>query len=64
VSDLNADIAEGHLSTAVSHLAKIACRLERTLTFDPKRERFVSDPEADRHLTKEYRTPYVVPEAV
>ncbi len=62
--DLNADIEEGHLSTAVSHLAKIACHLGRTLSFDPKAERFVSDPEADKLLTKEYRPPYVVPEAM
>ena len=64
VSDLNADIEQGHLSTAVSHLAKIACRLGRTLNFDPAQERFVGDPEAEKLLTKEYRAPYVVPEQV
>jgi len=62
--DLTADIEEGHLSTAICHLAKIANQLGRTLQFDPKAERFVNDPEADRLLTKEYRAPYVVPEHV
>ncbi|MGQ9574317.1 MAG: Gfo/Idh/MocA family protein [Thermoguttaceae bacterium] len=62
--DLTADIEEGHLSTAICHLAKIACQLGRTLDFDPQKERFVGDPEADRLLTKQYRPPYVVPEIV
>jgi len=62
--DLNADIEQGHLSTAVSHLAKIACRLGRTVNFDPQGERCTGDDEADALLTKEYRQPYVVPDPV
>ena len=34
----------------------------RTLTFDPKAEKFVNDAEADKLLTREYRKPFVVPE--
>ncbi len=34
----------------------------RALTLDPEAERFATDPEADRLLTREYRKPYVVPE--
>jgi hypothetical protein len=36
----------------------------RVLTFDPKSEKFVNDPEADKLLTRNYRAPYVVPENV
>ena len=36
----------------------------RSVHFDPKTERFVDDPEADKYLKREYREPYVVPEVV
>lgn len=62
--DLNADVEQGHLSTTVCHLAKISCKLGRSVHFDPKTERFVNDPEADKYLKREYREPYVVPEEV
>ncbi len=61
---LAADILEGHLSAAICHLANIAYRTGRTLDFDAKAERFINDPEADKMLTREYRKPYVVPDAV
>ena len=41
--DLNADILEGHLSTTLCHLGNIACRLKRTLQFDPNSEKFIDD---------------------
>ena len=62
--DLHADILEGHLSSSLSHLGNIACRLKRPLHFDPDGEAFVNDAEADRYLTKEYRPPFVLPEVV
>ena len=62
--DLNADIEEGHKSTTVCHLAKISAKLGRSVHFDPKTERFVNDPEADKFLKREYRAPYVIPEQV
>ena len=62
--DLHADILEGHLSSSISHLGNIACRLKRPLQFDPDREVFVNDPEADSYLTRDYRAPFVVPETV
>lgn len=63
--DLNADVEQGHLSAAVCHLAKIAQQLGRSVHFDPKAERFVNDPEADRLLKREqYRPPYIIPEDV
>jgi predicted dehydrogenase len=62
--DLNADILEGHLSAAVCHLAEISYRTGRRLTFNPYREKFVADEEADAYLTRDYRHPYVVPKEV
>jgi predicted dehydrogenase len=62
--ELNADVEQGHLSTSICHLAKISCKLGRSVHFDPKTERFVNDPEADKHLKREYRAPYVIPEQV
>ncbi|MDI9444158.1 MAG: Gfo/Idh/MocA family oxidoreductase [Planctomycetota bacterium] len=63
--DLNADVEQGHLSTTVCHLAKISCQLGRSVHFDPKTERFVNDPEADRYLRRDvYRAPHVIPEEV
>ncbi len=62
--DLLAEIEEGHRSSALAHLANIAYRTGRTLTFDPKAECFANDPEADKLLTRPYRAPYVVPDEV
>jgi hypothetical protein len=59
--DLHCDILEGHLSATMCHMANIAYRTGRALAFDPKREDFGADEEANRHVSKAYRTPYVVP---
>ena len=110
IGDLNADIEEGHLSSALCHLGNISYRLgtevaaddalkslamaktndnvgetlERTLAhlkdngvdpamtkiqlgrqlgFDPDTEQFIEAPDADKMLTRDYRKPFVVPEA-
>lgn len=62
--ELACDIAEGHLSSALPHLANISFRLGRELAFDGAREKFFGDDEANRMLTREYRQPYVVPERI
>jgi predicted dehydrogenase len=63
--ELNADVEQGHLSTAVCHLAKISCKLGRSVHFDPQTERFPNDPEANKLLKRDvYRAPYVVPDPV
>jgi predicted dehydrogenase len=62
--DLNCNIEEGAMSTALPHLANIAYRLGRTLVFDGKTEKFVSDGQADDMLTRNYRQPYAVPDRV
>jgi predicted dehydrogenase len=62
---LNADIEEGHLSSAYCHLGNIAYRLGRKLHLNPSgHTSFVNDPEADAMLTREYRAPFVVPDKV
>ena len=45
-------------------LDRATYRLGRPLKFDPAREKFVGDAEADKLLTREYRPPFVVPEKV
>lgn len=61
---LHADINEGHLSTALCHLANISYRVGRSLKFMGAYEKFANDPEADALLTRVYRKPYVVPDNV
>ncbi len=60
----NAGIEDGFYSCAVIHLGNIAYRLGRTLTFDPATLTFPGDAEANAMLTRNYRTPYVVPDKV
>ena len=63
-TDLFADIAEGHLSASICHLANAASDVGRTLSFDADAEQFQNDPEANRLLTRDYRPPYVLPDSV
>ncbi len=63
-TDLTCDVAEGRLSAALCHLANVSYRVGRKLDFDPARETFGNDKEANRLLTREYRVPFVVPERV
>ena len=63
-SSLNAEIEEGHLSSAFCHLGNIALRLGRKLHIDPATESFVDDTEANAMLKRDYRAPFVVPDQV
>lgn len=60
----NADILEGHMSTVMCHLANISYRVGRELEFNGHAECFIDDDEANSHLTRKYRYPFVVPENV
>jgi predicted dehydrogenase len=62
--DLHCDILDGFMSAALPAMANISYRLNRELTFDGAKEKFVNDAEADKLLTREYRKPYVVPNVV
>ena len=62
--DLTAEVTEGHLSSALCHLGNISYRLGRALKFDPATETFGDDKEANAYLTREYRSPFSMPEKV
>lgn len=61
---LNGPIETGHLASSLAHLGNISYRLGRTLHFDPQKEVFVNDKEANAMLTRKYRAPYLVPTTV
>lgn len=56
--DPAAKVETGHAATTVTLLADIATRLGRRLTWDWKSERFVSDDEANRMLSRPMRSPW------
>jgi predicted dehydrogenase len=60
---LACDVLEGHLSSALPHLANISYRVKRQLTFDGKAEKFKDDKEADALLTREYRKGFEIPKS-
>ncbi len=51
----NADIVAGRLSAAVVHLANIAARIGRVLTYDPVTHTIVGDAEANNLVQRKYR---------
>ncbi|MPZ18463.1 MAG: gfo/Idh/MocA family oxidoreductase [Luteitalea sp.] len=61
---LTCDVLEGHLSSALPHLANVSYRVGRGLKFDGETERCVDDQEANTLLTREYRKGFEVPENV
>ena len=56
-----ADIEQGHISTASCILANLALELGRTLAWDAEAGRVAGDDEANRLLTRPYRSPWVHP---
>ncbi len=54
------DAAVGCRSTTVSHLGCIAHWTGRALEWDPKKERFVGDEEADRMRSRDKREPWTI----
>lgn len=54
----NADIARS--SHVASHAAAIAWMLDRKVAFDPDREAFIDDDEADRMRTRAMRAPWYI----
>jgi predicted dehydrogenase len=64
VSDQNAPIEEGAISTTLVHLANISYRLGRSLRFDPESYSCIGDEEANRMFKRKYRKPFVVPDKV
>jgi predicted dehydrogenase len=54
------EVVGQHRTATVCHLATISMRLGRKLTWDPDRERFVGDDEANRWLSRPQRKPYQI----
>jgi predicted dehydrogenase len=54
----NADVEIGCRSATVCHLGNLAYQLKRPLQWDPDREEFVNDPEANRFLDRAHREPW------
>lgn len=52
----NAEVA--HRSISACHVANICKRLERPVKWDPAKEAFLDDPEADRMRARAYREPW------
>lgn len=52
------DAEIGHRSASLCHLAGIAVKLGRKLAWDPAKEEFVGDKEANAHVAREQRKPW------
>jgi predicted dehydrogenase len=53
-----APVEAGHHSIMVGHLGVIAIKMGRKLSWEPKKERFIDDTEADRLLSRPMRSPW------
>lgn len=62
--DLSAEILEGHMSSALCHLANIAYRVDHTVHFDPETETFPGDAAASALVSRPERDNYAVPREV
>ncbi len=51
-------LEEGHRSTSFAHLANIALKVKARLEWDPVKEIFTNNEEANKYLHYEYRKPY------
>ncbi len=58
------DIEEGHWAAALAHLGNIVSRTGRNVKFDAKTETVAADPEAARHVKREYRKHWSTPKNV
>ena len=61
----NADVEQGHYSALPCHMANISYLVgNRKPTLDPKMKTFLDDAEANKHLKRTYRKPWIVPDEV
>ncbi len=61
----NADVEQGHYSALLCHMANISGLVgNRKLRLHPKTETFVDAPDANKHLKRTYRKPWVVADTV
>jgi predicted dehydrogenase len=57
-----ADIEQGHISTAACILANMSLELGRSLKWDPEKHLVVNDQEANKLLSRAYRSPWTHPD--
>ena len=60
---LTCDIVEGHLSSALPHLANVAYRVGDTILFDGKTESIKDNKKANELLTRDYRKGFEIPKS-
>lgn len=60
-TQLNADIETAYQTAALCHLGNLSARLGRSLTFDPAKDQFAADDEANRMLGRTYRSHWSTP---
>ena len=53
-------VEAGHRTASICHLGNIAMRLERKLAWNPDKEVFVNDDEANQMLRRPYRKPWTI----
>jgi predicted dehydrogenase len=58
---LNAPVEVGHRTVTICHLANLARELNRHLRWDPEREQFIDDPEANQLLDRPRRKGFELP---
>lgn len=61
---LNAEIEEGVRSASLCHFGNISYRVGRRLRLDDAKAAFIGDEEATALTTREYRSPWIVPDKV
>lgn len=54
------DVETGHRTATICNIANITYQLGRPLKWDPEKEKFIGDSEANKLRTKEYRKPWKV----
>lgn len=59
-----ADVEIGHRSSTVCHLCNIARWTGRKLKWDPVKEEFIGDADANKFLDRERRKPWTTPEKI
>ncbi len=54
------DVESQHRSVSACHLGNLSIRLGRKLTWDPEKQEFVGDSQANSMLTRQQREPYTI----
>ena len=61
-ADMPVSTLDAYFSCVHCQLGNLSYRLGRSLEFDPKTERFKRDDEANKHIKRDYRKGFEVPQ--